>query len=263
MAIIESPLSRSLQGGLIQRTVASGNVFSGGLRLNPVASGPDLQTLAATNQNSSDITSLKDQISNLRQQVDSLIRQNTQLVADVSQVPTLRRQVTGIQNQITSLNTSVISIINKPNTSNDEILRLTADVNENKNTIIELRKQVDNLKSQNREIIVGVTNNITQIQQQVNGLQEQVADFSSALDRISVVIANTSLVDQQKSQFENEQERRNAEIGLRRGKEKSLENRIQDALTEPVKRIGNQLQLGLGNLLQALYFIFGGWLTNQ
>lgn len=263
MAIIESPLSRSLQGGLIQRTVASGNVFSSGLRLNPVSSAPDFQTLAQTSQNSSDISLLKTQIGDLRLQVDSLLRQNTQLVSDVSQLTAVKRQANALQQQIDTINSTVTSIVNKPDTSNDQILKLTAENSESKNSIIQLTKQIDNLKEQNRQIIVGVTNNITQIQQQVNGLQEQVADFSSALDRISVVIANSSLVDQQRSQFENEQERRNSEIGLRRGKEKALENRIQEALTEPVKRIGNKLQFGLSNLLQALYFIFGGWLTNQ
>lgn len=263
MAIIESPLSRSLQGGLIQRTVASGNVFSGGLRLNPISSGPDFQTLAQTSQNSSDIVLLKTQIGDLRLQVDSLLRQNTQLVSDVGQLTAVKRQANALQQQIDTINSTVTSIINKPDTSNDQILRLTAENVESKNSIIQLTKQIDSLREQNRQIIVGVTNNITQIQQQVNGLQEQITDFSSAYDRIATLIANSSLIDQQRSQFENEQERRNAEIGLRRGKEKALENRIQEALTEPIKRIGNQLQFGLGNLLQALYFIFGGWLTNQ
>ena len=263
MAVIESPLSKALQGGLIQRTVASSSVFSGGLRLNPISSGPDFQALAQTSQNSSDIVTLKNQIGDLRLQVDSLVRQNAQLFADIGQLTVVKRQVNDLQNQINTINSTVISIANKPDTSGEQILRLTADVADNKNTIIQLLKQIDNLRDQNKQIILGVTNNITQIQQQVNGLQEQVVDFSTALDRIAVIIANTSALDQQKSQFENEQERRNSEIGLRRGKEKSLENRIQDALTEPVKRIGNKLQLGLGNLLQALYFIFGGWLTNQ
>lgn len=263
MAIIESPLSRSLQGGLIQRTVASGNVFSGGLRLNPISSGPDFQTLAQTSQNSSDIVLLKTQIGDLKLQVDSLLRQNTQLVSDVGQLTAVKRQANALQQQIDTINSTVTSIINKPDTSNDQILRLTAENVESKNSIIQLTKQIDSLREQNRQIIVGVTNNITQIQQQVNGLQEQITDFSSAYDRIATLIANSSLIDQQRSQFENEQERRNAEIGLRRGKEKALENRIQEALTEPIKRIGNKLQFGLGNLLQALYFIFGGWLTNQ
>ena len=263
MAVIESPLSKSLQGGLIQRTVASSSVFSGGLRLNPISSGPDFQALAQTSQNSSDIVLLKNQIGDLRLQVDSLVRQNTQLFADVGQLTAVKRQVNDLQNQINTINSTVISVANKPDTSSEQILRLTADVADNKNTIIQLLKQIDSLRDQNKQIILGVTNNITQIQQQVNGLQEQVVDFSTALDRIAVIIANTSTLDQQKSQFENEQERRSAEIGLRRGKEKALENRIQDALTEPVKRIGNKLQLGLGNLLQSLYWIFGGWLTNQ
>lgn len=263
MAIIESPLSRSLQGGLIQRTVASGNVFSSGLRLNPVSSGPDFQTLAQTSQNSSDIVLLKTQIGDLKLQVESLVRQNTQLVTDVGQIFTVRGQVNALQNQVNGINSTITSIVNKPDTSNDQLLRFEADIIETKNANIQLTRQVDNLREQNRQIIIGVTNNISQIQQQVNGLQEQITDFSSAYDRIATLIANSSLIDQQKSQFENEQERRNAEIGLRRGKEKALENRIQEALTEPIKRLGSKLQFGLGNLLQALYFIFGGWLTNQ
>ncbi len=263
MAVIESPLSKALQGGLIQRSVTSSSVFGGGLRLNPVSSGPDLQTLAIANQNTSDISSIKTQIGDLQQQIDFLIRQNTQLVSDVGELSTVKRQVNNLQNQITSLNTTVIAITTKPDTSGDRNLKLESDIVESNNTILVLKNQIEGLREQNRQIILGVTNNITQVQQQVNGLQEQVSDFSSALERIAVVIANSSALDQQRSQYENEQERRSSEIGLRRGKERALESRIQDALTEPIKRIGGKLQLGLGNLLQALYWVFGGWLTNQ
>lgn len=263
MAVIESPLSRALQGGLIQKTVASSSVFSGGLRLNPINSGPDLQTLAIANQNTNDITLLKDQVNGLQQQVYYLVQQNTKLATDVSQINSVRRTVDDLQNSFNTINLTVSELSNQPRVTDTETLQLRSNINENSNSIVSLRKQVDDLREQNRQIIVGVTNNITQIQSQVNGLQEQVSDFSSALDRISIIIANTSTIDQQREQYQNEQERRSAEIGLRRGKEKALENRIQDALTEPIKRIGNKLQLGLGNLLQSLYWIFGGWLTNQ
>lgn len=263
MAVIESPLSKALQGGLIQRTVASSSVFSGGLRLNPVSSGPDLQTLAIANQNTSDIISLKDQINGLQQQVYSLVQQNTRFAADIGEINSIKRTLDDLQNSFNSINLTVNDLVSRPNTSVTENLTLRSNITENSNNIISLRKQVDDLREQNRQIILGVTNNITQVQNQINGLQEQVSDFSSALDRISVIIANTSAVDQQREQFQNEQERRSAEIGLRRGKEKAVENRIQEALTEPIKRVGNKLQLGLSNLLQSLYWIFGGWLTNQ
>lgn len=262
MAVIQSPLSKALQGGLVQRTVSSGSVFGGGLRLDPVRSGLDAESLAVANQNASDIISIKEQVANLQQQVFTLVQQNSKLTSEIGQLSAVKNQINTIQNQVSSLSTTVAQISGKP-LVNPQINQLTTETQQNKNTIVNLQKQVSDLSDQNRQIILGVTNNITQIQGQVNGLQEQIVDFSSALDRIAVYITNSNIVDQQRERYQIEQERRYAEIGLRRGKEKSLEYRIQEALTEPVKMIGKKFQLGLGNMLQALYWIFGGWLTNQ
>jgi hypothetical protein len=264
MAIIGSPLSKALQGGLVQRTVSS-SVFGGaGLRLNPISGGSDPETLAVANQNTSDITSLRNQIGSLQQQVYSLVNQNIQFASEITKITSVQKQVDSIQNQVSLVNSTVLGLSQgQQGKASSENLTVTTKINDNTNSILDLQKKVTNLQDQNQQIIIGVTNNIGALQKQVSGLEEQVIDFSSALDRISVLIANTSSVDQLREQFQNEQERRSAELGLRRGKEKALESRIQQALTEPVKRLGTKLQFGLESLLNGLMWIFGGWLTRN
>ena len=86
MAVISSPLAKSLQGGLVQRV--AGSTFSGGRGIGPISSqnlgGERSEELLENNQStlstiSSNLNSIASEIRNLRSGIDSIA---TRLVSE-------------------------------------------------------------------------------------------------------------------------------------------------------------------------------------
>lgn len=141
-------------------------------------------------------------------------------------------------------------------------LETLAIVNTNTSAITSLQKQVNDLAAKDAKILVGI-NQITVLQNQIGAVQASILDLGNSLQQISNLISENSILEQQKERIAQEQEKSAAETGLRRGKESLLERKIQSALMEPVKQIGNKVQFGFGTLLGLMWQLLGGWLTIQ
>ena len=102
---------------------------------------------------------------------------------------------------------------------------------------------------------------IGSLQQQINDLRGRVDDLSVGLDKIANLIGADSALEQQKQRQENEYEKQLAEQGLRQGKEKLLEQKLQNALLTPIKAIASKFQFGWDKLMKFFFTLFGGWLT--
>ena len=113
--------------------------------------------------------------------------------------------------------------------------------------------QVTSLLTQNSLGLQGVSRQL----ETING---QVTSLSGSLTAIK---ENLALSDQLERQRERENQRREAilaEQGLREGKERQIESKIQRALLSPVRAIAQRTQGILERLGRFLLIIAGGWL---
>ena len=116
--------------------------------------------------------------------------------------------------------------------------------------------QVTSLLTQNSLGLQGVSRQL----ETING---QVTSLSGSLTAIK---ENLALSDQLERQRERENQRREAilaEQGLREGKERQIESKIQRALLSPVRAIAQRTQGILERLGRFLLIIAGGWLTDK
>lgn len=130
-------------------------------------------------------------------------------------------------------------------------------------SIATLRQQINALVKRDDNFLAQVAQ-VSSIQQaQINGLSQTVIGLGAEFEAVRVSIINDSLLEQQKARQENEYEKQLAEQGLRQGKEKLLEQRIQNALMSPVRAIGNKVSGIFGNLMNFMWQLLGGWITIQ
>jgi hypothetical protein len=133
-------------------------------------------------------------------------------------------------------------------------------------TITSLQEQVNSLRTQvvNLNNVVSIqTQTIGGLQEQVGGLKTEVTDFSGALSRITDVIAYDSVLEQNRTKQEQEEQRRATEQGLRVGRESLLEKAIQGALVAPVQKIAQKAQSILSKVAQFFTTLFAGWFANK
>ena len=141
---------------------------------------------------------------------------------------------------------------------------------ETKSTLQSLSSSVASLQSQVNELSKSnITNSkvFTNLQEsfaiQINSVSLQLNKVNETLESIATITASESALEKQKDLYEQEQQKRLAEAGTRGGKENLLETKIQSALSEPVKRIGNKISFGFDNLMSFIWTLLGGWLTTQ
>jgi hypothetical protein len=133
-------------------------------------------------------------------------------------------------------------------------------------TITSLQEQVNSLRTKVNnfdEVIRIQTQTIGGVQQQIGGLSTEVTDFSGALSRITDVIAYDSVLEQNRTKQEQEEQRRATEQGLRVGRESILEKAIQGALIAPVQKIAQKAQSILDKVKEFFTILFVGWFANK
>jgi hypothetical protein len=133
-------------------------------------------------------------------------------------------------------------------------------------TITSLREEVNTLRTRVNsfdDVIRIQTQTIGGVQQQIGGLSTEVTDFSGALSRITDVIAYDSVLEQNRTKQEQEEQRRATEQGLRVGRESLLEKAIQGALVAPVQKIAQKAQSILSKVAQFFTTLFAGWFANK
>ena len=101
------------------------------------------------------------------------------------------------------------------------------------------------------------------ISKQVDNVSAQTGILNKALQVISANLATSSTLDRKRQEANARREQQLIEGGLRDGKERAIENNIQRALMNPIKKIGAKVQLGLGKLVNVFFILTGGWLINK
>jgi hypothetical protein len=137
-------------------------------------------------------------------------------------------------------------------------------------TIQSLRNQFDFLRGQFSSFTTKINNDFfaalnqfSFLQNQINDLNARVNNLAVNLDTIAKLIQLDSVLEEQKARQEYEYEKQLAEQGARQGKEKLLEQRIQNALMAPVRAISNKVSGIFANLMSFMWQLLGGWLTIQ
>jgi len=133
-------------------------------------------------------------------------------------------------------------------------------------TITSLQEQLNTLKTKVKnfdDVIKIQTQTIGGVQEQVGGVGTNIKQLSGSLDGILRAIATDSILEQNRTKQEQEEQRRATEQGLRVGRESLLERAMQAALISPVQKIAQKAQSILSKVAQFFATLFIGWFTNQ
>ena len=95
----------------------------------------------------------------------------------------------------------------------------------------------------------------------LNGISQQMSQFSLSLQSISANITAETNLERQKERQEQQQEFLLAQQQIREGKESAIERRIQASLSAPVQKISAKAENTLGRLRQVLTGVLFGWLA--
>jgi hypothetical protein len=112
-------------------------------------------------------------------------------------------------------------------------------------------------------LVVAQTQQITQLQDQLNVLRVEVSVINNGLQNIAQIVRQDGILEEQRLRTEQESERRNLEQEVRLGKENQLEQKIQAAIARPIVALQKKVTNIFGNIMGALTTLFAGWLTNQ
>ena len=102
---------------------------------------------------------------------------------------------------------------------------------------------------------------LTNVSQQLEKISTQISSLNFSLSGVKENLAISDQLDRQREAENRKRERILAEQGLREGKESELENKIQNALVQPLQKIAVKTQSTLGNLQKFFLILAGGWLT--
>lgn len=97
----------------------------------------------------------------------------------------------------------------------------------------------------------------------LQGLRVDIAKLGTGLSTIALLLQQDAVEDQSKIRQDQEKQRILTERQVRIGKESEVEQKIQNAIVEPVQRLVPQVNDTFGKIGAALGILFGGWLTNQ
>tara|TARA_Y100000748_G_scaffold304029_1_gene311393 strand:+ start:1870 stop:3354 length:1485 start_codon:yes stop_codon:yes gene_type:complete len=100
------------------------------------------------------------------------------------------------------------------------------------------------------------------VSEQISRVSNQVAFLNQGLSKLNSGLSVSATLERQRSQAEAKRQAKLAELKLREGKEGAIENKIQNALQSPVKKIGSKVQFGLQRLANFFTIILGGWIAN-
>jgi hypothetical protein len=122
------------------------------------------------------------------------------------------------------------------------------------------RAQTD---AQNAELSRGQNEALIGFNSTLQAIRTDIVKLGTGLSGIALLLQQDATEDQSKVRVDQEKERRLAERQIRIGKENEIEQKIQNAVTEPVQRLVPKVNDIFGRIGAALGILFGGWLTNQ
>ena len=115
--------------------------------------------------------------------------------------------------------------------------------------------QTTSLISQNTLALNTISGQLTNISDSVRNLNGSLSALRSNLEL-------SDSLDRQREAAKQRREAILAEQGLREGKESELENKIQNSLLSPVRKIAEKAQGFLSRLANFFFVLLGGWLAN-
>jgi hypothetical protein len=107
------------------------------------------------------------------------------------------------------------------------------------------------------------TQTLASISASLSNISSQIRIIGDSINTIGERLASESSMEQAAARADAEYQRRLSERQIRAAGEQELENKIQTALSEPVKKIQNKVSSIFGNVMNALSTLFFGWLTVQ
>ena len=97
---------------------------------------------------------------------------------------------------------------------------------------------------------------------QLSNISDSVRNLNGSLGALRTNLELSDSLDRQREAAKQRREAILAEQGLREGKESELENKIQNALLSPVRKIAEKAQGFLSRLANFFFILLGGWLAN-
>jgi hypothetical protein len=122
------------------------------------------------------------------------------------------------------------------------------------------RAQTD---AQNAELSKGQNEALLGFNSTLKAIKADIVKLGTSLSGIALLLQQDALEDQNRIKVEQEKERLLAERKIRIGKESAIEQKIQNAVAEPVQRLVPKVNDIFGRIGTALGILFGGWLTKQ
>ena len=116
---------------------------------------------------------------------------------------------------------------------------------------------------QNAELSRGQNEALLGFNSTLQAIRTDIVKLGTGLSGIALLLQQDAAEDQNKVRVDQEKERRLAERQIRIGKENEIEQKIQNAVAEPVQKLVPQVNDVFGKIKAALGILFGGWLTNQ
>lgn len=116
---------------------------------------------------------------------------------------------------------------------------------------------------QNAELSRGQNEALLGFNSTLQAIRTDIVKLGTGLSGIALLLQQDAAEDQNKVRVDQEKERRLAERQIRIGKENEIEQKIQNAVAEPVQKLVPQVNDIFGKIGAALGILFGGWLTNQ
>jgi hypothetical protein len=139
----------------------------------------------------------------------------------------------------------------------------SAIVRRNSTDIVQVRKDINAITKAQTESVTVFRNTVASLSDQFRTIGVFVRDLGSNVSGLNRGITTDTNLEVTKDRQELERERRLAERGEREGKEKQLEQKLQQALLAPARFITNRAKGVLDNLMNAFGLFFLGWLSNK
>ena len=119
------------------------------------------------------------------------------------------------------------------------------------------KRQKDEEDAKNADLVQKQQTIYTSINSSIQSLRDDISRLGENISKISLSFYQDQTTDQNKIKNDQEYERKLTERQVRIGKENALEQKIQNAVTEPVQKLVPKVEDLFGRVGKALAILFG------
>lgn len=130
------------------------------------------------------------------------------------------------------------------------------------NESLKIQRQRDQIDSEN--IVVAQNNQqaLLGIGSNINSLKDEIGKLGTGLSGIALLLQKDSAEEENRIRSQQERDRKLIEQEVRIGKEGAVEDKIENAIVEPVQKLTPKVNDIFSRIGQAIGALFLGWLTN-